>query len=83
MRIIICISNDNNTWGWFLCFSIALNIGSESLSAKALVSLNSCIFRFLRGCAILRHMIQRFTNQQRTIHAWIIQNGLNYEEENY
>ena len=33
--------------GWFLYFSIALSTGSESLSAKGLVSLNSSIFRFL------------------------------------
>ena len=33
--------------GWFLYFSIALSTGSESLSAKGLVSLNSGILRFL------------------------------------
>ena len=33
--------------GWFLYFSIALSTGSESLSAKGLVSLNSDILIFL------------------------------------
>ena len=33
--------------GWLLYFSIALSPGSESLSAKGLVSLNSGILRFL------------------------------------
>ena len=33
--------------GWFLYFSIALSTGSESLSAKGLVSLNSGILKFL------------------------------------
>ena len=32
---------------WFLYFSIALSVGSESLSANGLVSLNSGILRFL------------------------------------
>ena len=32
---------------WFLYFSIALSVGSESLSAMGLVSLNSGILRFL------------------------------------
>ena len=33
--------------GWFLYFSIALSTGSESHSAKGLVSPNSDILRFL------------------------------------
>ena len=33
--------------GWFLYFSIALSVGSESLSAMGLVSLNPGILRFL------------------------------------
>ena len=33
--------------GWFLYFSIALSVGSESLSAKGLVLLNLGILRFL------------------------------------
>ena len=33
--------------GWFLYFSTALSLESESLSAKGLVSLNSSILRFL------------------------------------
>ena len=54
MRIIICISNDNNSWINYLSkcldklyFSINLSVGSESLSAKGLVLLNLGILRSL------------------------------------
>ena len=33
--------------GWFLYFSIALSVGSESFSAKGLILLNLGILRFL------------------------------------
>ena len=35
--------------GWFLCFSIALSVRSESFSDKGLVLLNLGILRFSTG----------------------------------
>ena len=64
MRIIICISNGNNN---FLYFSIALNVGFESLPVKGLVFLTAFKKKIFKSSAFCSSCVLTVSSSTKAI----------------